>query len=262
MYKSFDLSIGDNDFRDFYNHGLMIHLENKKKVKQEFDLLHDDNGDLSASKIFDEWFPSIDADIFLSHSHKDERKIISLSGWLDYKFKIKSFIDSCVWGYSDDLLRAIDDKYCYKPDSGTYSYEKRNKSTAHVYVMLSTALARMIDSCESVFFVNTPNSISSSECIGGVDETLSPWIYSEIAMTGLVRERSLSSHRSSLVKKSMVLEGIKSLNVRYGVNLDHLIKLNYYDLIKWGDVVDELIGDYNPLDVLYCLNGVNNEFRK
>lgn len=51
------------------------------------------------------WFPKINADIFLSHSHKDEKLIIAFAGWLKDTFNLDVFIDSCIWGYSNDLQK-------------------------------------------------------------------------------------------------------------------------------------------------------------
>ena len=60
------------------------------------------------------WFPQIKADIFISHSHKDEDLALALAGWLKVSFGLTAFIDSCVWGYANDLLKMIDYKYCYQ----------------------------------------------------------------------------------------------------------------------------------------------------
>ncbi|MCC5439660.1 hypothetical protein [Clostridium botulinum] len=46
----------------------------------------------------------------------------------------------------------IDNNYCFNKDTETYDYIKRNYSTSHVYIMLSTALSMMIDRAESIFF--------------------------------------------------------------------------------------------------------------
>jgi len=256
MFRGFNLTIDDSDFSEFYLEGERIHLKNKTIVKEGLDRFLDDDGDLSASKIVGEWFPSIKADIFLSHSHKDEDMIIALAGWLNCKFQINSFIDSCVWGYSENLLKSIDNSYCRQPGKKTFYYDKRNRSTAHVYIMLSTALSKMIDDCEAVFFVNTPNSISSSDYISGADETLSPWIYSEIAMTRLVRKKSLSEYRGgvSLEEQTLILKSRGDLNVKYDVDLDHLIDLSCDDLNNWADY-RFLRNARHPLDVLYKLKG-------
>ena len=46
--------------------------------------------------------------IFISHSHKDINKVIAFAGWLKTNFGLEAFIDSCSWGYCDELLKIID----------------------------------------------------------------------------------------------------------------------------------------------------------
>lgn len=61
------------------------------------------DGELKASEIEEDWFPSFKADVFLSHSHKDEKDVIAFAGLLS-DIGLKVFIDSCVWGYRRLLL--------------------------------------------------------------------------------------------------------------------------------------------------------------
>lgn len=67
-------------------------------------------------------------------------------------FGLEAFIDSCSWGYCDDLLNKIDKKYCYDSKKKTYDYHLRNYTTSHVHMMLSTALAEMMDNTECIIF--------------------------------------------------------------------------------------------------------------
>lgn len=82
------------------------------------------SGVLRASEIEDDWFPHINADVFLSHSHKDEKDVIAFAGWLK-SMGVTSFIDSCVWGYANDLLKQIDDEHCVQTtkSSGGHVYD-------------------------------------------------------------------------------------------------------------------------------------------
>lgn len=149
----------------------------------------------------------------------------------------------------------IDDQYCWESDRSIYDYNKRNRSTSHVYMMLSTALAKMIDKCEGVFFVNTPNSISADKYIKGSEVTDSPWIYSEIAMTSLVRKRSPLEHRKKISEARDSMESIeKSLRIEYDVDLSHLTQLSIQDLVRWSD--ENIVKGSSALDSLYKLNGV------
>lgn len=247
MYRGFNLDLGSANLSDFLNEGRSIHENNKSLVDAKLAAFKDKDGNLLASEIIAGWFPAIEADVFLSHSHRDEEQVIGLAGWLHNKFQLKPFIDSCIWGRSTDLLRMIDDEYCYNKSTETYSYAKRNRSTSHVYMMLSTALSKMINSCECVVFVNTPNAISSKGYIEG-ETTDSPWIYSEIAMTSIVQKRTPAEHRGYMAKAAMMFE---SLNVKYDIDLTHLTPLDFDDLAKWRS--DNNKKGSRALDALYDL---------
>ena len=127
-------------------------------------------GELKASEIEKDWFPEIKADVFWSHSHKDEKDVIALAGFLN-NLGLTTFIDSCVWGYADDLLKQIDDTYCISKKSSDdlidfYSYQKRNQSTTHVHMLLNGALMKMMDNTECLIFLDTPNSLKMQDIYG------------------------------------------------------------------------------------------------
>lgn len=249
MYRGFNLDIADEDFSSWFDIGNRMHENNKAQVERKIESFKDGSGDLLASRIIDSWFPPVKAEVFLSHSHRDAEQVIRLSGYLYKVFGLTSFIDSCVWGCSDDLLQIVDDTYCYNRTTGRYSYERRNRSTTHVHLMLSTALAKMINSCECIMFVNTPHSISPAEYIGGDDTTHSPWIYSEIAITNLVQKRSPADHRGVAFRADALVEkAAESLNVRYQLDMTHLTPMATDDLVRW---VKHRKKEWAALDVLY-----------
>lgn len=107
---------------------------------------------LDGDKMEEDCFPTVDANIFLSHSHEDEPIALRIKFLLEKIYRQKVFVDSCVWKYCNDLLREIDDEYCRDNDE-LYNYQKRNNSTAVVHMMLSTALTRMMDKTECIFFL-------------------------------------------------------------------------------------------------------------
>lgn len=249
MYRGFNLTLDDN-FAEYLKIGRQLHENNQQEVKNKINSFKDSDGNLIASKIVASWFPPIEADIFLSHSHKDSNETIGLAGWLKKTFDLRSFIDSCIWGYSEELLRLIDNNYCLNEGSQTYSYDKRNRSTSHVYMMLSTALTKMINSCECIIFVNTPNSISPTNYIKTKGTTNSPWIYSEIAMTSLIQHRAPEEHRKLMMKAALEMLELReaALNVKYDVDLNHLTPLSMGDLKTWED---QQRRGYEALDALY-----------
>ena len=215
MYRGFNLSVEEGVLESYAEDGQPDSDSQQARVHSLLSSFKDSKGRLIASKLTADWFPDIPCHVFISHARKDSELAVQLAGFLKYEFQLDSFIDSSVWGHSDDLLRIIDDEYCWQEESGNYNYQQRNRSTSHVYMMLSTALARLISQCECVIFLNTPASISSKGYIHG-DVTESPWIYSEIAMTSLLQKKNRSEHRVS--RKSLV-RADEAMQVKYDVDL-------------------------------------------
>lgn len=259
MYSKFNYEINT----DFYHSELKSHLTKGKelynKFKDESQLALNrfifDNGKIDGTTLKDHWFSIIKADVFLSHSHKDEDEVIAFAGWLYNTFGLTSFIDSCSWGYCDDLLRQIDNKYCHDDESNTYNYKQRNYSTAHVHVMLTTALTEMIDNCECIIFVNTPNSIRVSDELknikDGYQQTKSPWIYHELAMTGMLPQKPLIRKRNCFAY-GMLFENVNQApEIWYNVDkyLQNMIALSNEHIEKWSKY-SKYKGS-KSLDVLY-----------
>lgn len=133
-----------------------------------------------------------------------------------------------------------------------YDYNKRNYSTSHVYMMLSMALTKMMDKAELVIFMGTENSIQPvSQTIS--QTTKSPWIYSELVMTNLIRKKVPNRRIEKSFEKRAYNEAAK-LDVAYDVSeyLNMLIPLKDENLNIWRQQVKQ---DYplkaHPLDYLY-----------
>jgi hypothetical protein len=254
MYCGYDLKFlteGCLDVLDsadsFYYNGLQRYKRHKemiKKILNDFSLQH---GALNGSAIQENWFPQIKADVFISHSHSDARTAIIFSEILQNCFNLSSFVDSCIWGYSADLLKIIDDEYCLNPGGDTYNYTKRNSSTSHVHMMLSTALMMMMDNCECVFFLNTPNSVTTKDVI---KRTQSPWIYSEINISRLIKHRL--PQRIKMLKKSLLESSREdfSVEIEYELDMSHFIELTEDNFLEWGEQSN---GKEHSLNVLYKL---------
>lgn len=273
MYKGYDLSLSEEDliFLGGVNGASISTIKNtleaeKKSIHSKITSLFEetisldsyklDTGALDGTKVIDDWFPIINADVFISHSHKDENLAISLAAWLYEQFGLNSFIDSTVWGYSNDLLRSLDEKYCYNKNTKTFSYEKRNITTSHVHMMLTTALSNMIDKSECLFFLNTPNSITvDKEIIDNEDYTFSPWLYGELSTAMIVEKRHPRLDfelRKSLYESSQNLEVADEVLIRYKTDLSQLTKLDKYGLNLWfNDVKRSKDKGSSTLDNLY-----------
>ncbi len=260
MFSKFNLKLDNNDFSEYYSHGKSLFDKSKTTYNSTLEKFINADGIIDGIALQDDIFPINEHfDIFLSHSHDDEYLAISLAGYLNKVFNLKVFIDSCLWGYSNDLLNIIDKNYCMQSDGQTYDYNKRNYSTSHVHMMLSIALNNMIDKCEAIFFLNTPNSISLIESIGN-EVTMSAWIYSELSAVQILRRKAIEHYRSQLLNESVIIHANKdvfesSLNIAYTVDklIDDLTPLTKEDLTELkNDILNPNIHltDYT-LDYLY-----------
>ncbi len=250
MHQSYNLEIdgGLEDNEAWRSIGQALKIIDAQEIRDSLTPFLKSNGRLDGSAIQDEWFPEIsNANVFISHAHADEETALILAGELFSKFNLRPFIDSCVWGHSKELLKMIDNEFCWSDPSKktTYDYNKRNGSTAHVHMMLASAIAKMIDRCECVFFLNTPQSITSKNAVA---ETNSPWLFYEIGMLNLIRKRPLSDYRDSgIITKEAVNERKFDFSskkiVDYNVNLEGLTTLGI-------DEIDEWRNDYTSKKIL------------
>lgn len=244
MFYGFNVKLNDSDFEKlkidlYYNNfnsslyrrfettlenGNKALCDDRKSIENNLEKYIGVDGAIDANSLENDWFPNVDIDVFLSHSHKDRDKALILSELLKEKFGLNVFIDSCVWGNSDDLLKKIDDKYCKNPNSKSYNYEKRNKTTSYVHLLLNGALMKMINRSKCVMFLNTSNSLSIKNTVSG-DNTSSPWIYSELLMTNIILEKqSIISHSE---------EAVFDASFEFPVELEKLIDTSIYDLKQW-----------------------------
>lgn len=228
---------------------------NKCKVEEAVNGCFLEDGSIDGSKMQENWFPQIEADIFISHSHGDKKLAQELSKWLYVTFGLKAFIDSDVWGYAPNLEKKLLRIYRRYSDQEDYD-DLKNFASAHVHMMLSVALNQMIDNTECLFFLNTPSSISIDAPIDGT--TPSPWIYSEIAMSRLIRKRLPKRYKRSLSESRQ--ECFVAQSVRYTLPMDHLTKLNSDDLLMWKKYCKAASRHHlKALDCLYQLNPLKKD---
>jgi len=256
MYRGFNINYLRESFGIGYEtRALQVQEPIKKKLKESFvrQIIKEDNS-LEASLIMDTWFPVEAYDIFLSHSHKDRKLALSIAGklWQDHGLKV--FVDSAIWLNLEDLLKIIDNKYCRSSDNKFYNYKSRNHSTAHVNLMLINSLNKIIDNSEAIFFLNTPNSISASDTIQ--QRTFSPWIFSEIETTKLIKKKTpprieRETRLFSTTKDEYVPlnESTNAMRISYEAELGHLTTLSEREFINW--VSDKYLSSEDALNKLY-----------
>ena len=269
MFQGFNFNIKDLHFKESYEEylyrvGSALYDKMNTDIQGKLFFLKDKECVLDADKIQSYWFPdNIKADVFISHSHTDEKLAITFAGWLHENFGLYSFIDSCLWGYCDELLKIIDKNYCQNDDDETYNYKSRNASTSIVHMILMNALTKMIDKTECLMFLNTPNSIVLKNEIS--PKTYSPWIFSEIETSRYIRkiipDRLKNRINDSTKYFSVINES--QLKVAFSANTSHLIDLSCDDLNKWQAVYSKckqlcLSKKYYPLNYLYGIKNIIN----
>ncbi|HEX4053867.1 MAG TPA: hypothetical protein VHX86_06350 [Tepidisphaeraceae bacterium] len=251
MYKAFNLSAieipRDDDYAQI---GRGQNDSYAGKVRQALDVFVT-GGALQGNALQQHWFPTLQADVFISHSHSDESMAMGLAGWLWKYFKLRAFVDSSVWGHADHLLWEIDTECCRNEGRDTFSYEKRNGSTSHVHMMLSTALGMMIDRTECLIFLNTPQSITSK---GVVSKTQSPWIFSELVTAKSIRRTIPARHRRdptlNFSAEEVRTKTASALKIHYQVDLTPFADIDADTLNAWNRAYD---GSEHALDALYAI---------
>ena len=260
MFSKFNYSpttaFYNSTLNKYLTKGIEIYQKHENEVQECLSRYITEDGIINGSDLKEHWFSISEKDIFISHSHKDINRVKAFAGWIYDNFGLEAFIDSCSWGYCDELLNKIDKKYCYKANTKTYDYNLRNYTTSHVHMMLSTALSEMMDKTECIIFFNTPNSINMEDELNNIKKgvkTLSPWIYHELSMTTLLRER-IPDRKKAILEHSYQ-RADAHLQISYDVSkfLEGLVVLNDSDLDlwqqKWGSRPIKLKED--ALDMLY-----------
>lgn len=158
--------------------------ENKEdilKISQLRAYLSTTDGLINGKTLKDLWFPQGKYQIFLSHSHGDIDKARYLKAWFKIHCDLDCFIDADVWENAYVLLRELDDRIKHV-GAKNYNYEQRNRTTAHVYSMLTMALFEAIDEIECPILIESTKSVPLDD--GIKQGTLSPWIYEEVGYMG------------------------------------------------------------------------------
>lgn len=259
MFKCYNLLQGKKVVKEFLQNTYNINSDKyfsetaniQERILENVNKLTNGENYLDGDVIQAEWFPTINAKVFISHSHEDLATALFLKKKFD-EVNVPAFVDSVVWGYCDDLLKKIDNKYCRNSGSHTYNYKKRNNTTAAVHMMLSNALTQMMDKCECVLFLNTHNS-NLKDCCGRTVATASPWIFHEISMMKVLRQQT-PRRLLNEQKRTRTIDSIsQTTQFIHNIPIWELPKIDASELISWLSN-EKSLGVYGDdlLKNLYC----------
>lgn len=262
MFKAFQLdftTFNISTLQGYMSMGKSMYKEQEAAVHKSLAVYTAPDGYLDAAKIEEDWFPqkAFSFDVFLSHSHKDEELMIALAGYLYKELGLECFIDSQLWGYSEALQPKIDKACCRHDDErNTWNYDDRNVSTSYVHNMLVVALTKMMDATECFFFAKTVSSTIKDQAL----QTLSPWIYTELSVSKMLRPQPKREERIKLYESGGQVKYFSlEAQMKFTPPMDHLIKLSWYDIVDWVGIVKrnhQYGNNVHPLDVLYQLKDI------
>jgi len=278
MFRGFDLRLHDFENEKYLKKGKEISKELYDDIEDSFEDFLEFDGIIDGNKVIENWFPSIEFDVFLSHSHRDRDLALSFAGFLKEEFNLKVFIDSAVWGHSNELIDSITQHYPQEKKKKASDLEKLINIISHVNLMLKSALDKMIDNCEAIFFLNTPNSVSLNNSVQ--QKTNSPWIFSEIATTQVIRKKTPERLKKQTkifanMEGALMMERRNELTIQYELELNNFTELTRNDINKWRNKFQEkhsidklfethtfryLNMKYKALDILYELKPLDKKF--
>ena len=106
MYAAFNLCINDYlKYEQYRQKGEAIYANHKRVVEAKLKDYLVNKEWLNGDRIMEDWFPSVEADIFISHSHKNQDLALKLAGWLKTSFDLDCFVDCYIWNSADSLLK-------------------------------------------------------------------------------------------------------------------------------------------------------------
>lgn len=254
MYKS--IQIEDFDFSIFPHISDQKVGKYKERNKNTLinieDYLLNKKNTLSVEKIYKKLFVDVEPHIFLSHSHADEDDVIRLAILIEQELNLSVFIDSCIWGDAFKLLRKLDNEYSLNGD--TFNYQIRNHTMSNVFMILNSALHRVIDNCETFLFLGTDNSISITDTFEDKKYLSSPWIYSELQFAKLVRRtkprQTSSGTRDIKLSETVIYDS--AIDFAYSIPMTDTT-LSNRKLRNWIEAYQysSTNRDIHPLDSLY-----------
>lgn len=255
--------------------------EQEKNFSESLDDFVED-GVISAEKLEQGLYPSVRADVFLSHSGRDIDVVLAFAGWLYQNFGLRSFVNETVWDQSCRMFKILDEA-CGGSNEADIPYESllmKTKRTcralqkrwsmisSHADMILSTALLKMIDRTEAFFVIN-PGRRSNPTGNRGTAQTDSPWIYSEVLYSSIIRRKPLSEYRNygeAFLREDLqlALESLYFMTVTYNLDMKGVVHLAPGKLEQWrGSYELQKLHDtsMHQLDALYEITEYKSEMK-
>ncbi|AFI03410.1 toll/interleukin-1 receptor domain-containing protein [Helicobacter cetorum] len=155
---------------------------------------------------FNPFMPQLkNAQVFLSHSHRDEKQVLKVKNYLESNTNCKVFVDSLFWDYKDEILNEIaeyDDDISEIEDAFT--------------LILRESLEIMIQKCPYFVFLQSKNSISYQ---GLSSITYSAWIYEELKIVNAFLQKPRITAMRVSHNITELLKGFET------ISLDNLCEL-------------------------------------
>lgn len=227
------------------------YIQTLKKDKQyvanklESIIKNGSDGIIDGTELMNDWFPANEPyHVFISHSHADEETAFALANWLHKEFKIRSFVDSAIWGDMTNLLRKLNDQYTKNDSSNTYDYDSTLYNAANVHQMLTSALDEVIYKSQCFFFIGSDNSLDdiNFKNKGKDATTFSSWIMHELKMFRFVQKEPIITESAGLeaLDDTMLLEkAANRVHFTYNADLENLIPIDENVLLDWVNNCDQ-----------------------
>lgn len=242
IFSKFMIDVNDDMptfINNYYDYGLKNDVyQHIGRIKKKLEsCINYDKHYIDGDRLEKELFKEINADVFISHSHADEKLAIAISGWLKKEMELTAFVDSCVWDYVDETLCELNNRYnvirTETNGSKVYNHNKANYFASHLYLMLNAALNNMLDKTECLLFINTKNSVIPLDKTNVSGQTFSPWIYSEIVMANTMQQ--IEPQRYNVLKHSYkyAAEMNEQISITHKLNLSEFKSIDFDILYKW-----------------------------
>ncbi|ECO3391936.1 hypothetical protein FX692_08155 [Campylobacter jejuni] len=222
MNEIFKININEINENQYCSSKKNEYDRNKKSLTNIIEECYNfQNSSFDGKKMQDCFFPQISqTSVFLSHSYNDIKKALSIKSKIESECKdIKVFVDSLYW------------QSIYDAEINLAKQYNTNTVLKHLHIMITTAIAQMIQSSRYFIFLESENSIAD---IKYNKTTESPWIYFELEIAKMLFNQITYSNENLLES----FQEDKKVPMRCFFDINNIIK-NMKE-IKLNDLLNVL----------------------